>query len=176
MRLLALDIATTTGFAVDRPAGSNTPGPMTGTFTCRGGGFRQGAAGHSFGNWLHKVIAHFNVEALVFEAPLLGGSAIVMNKQTARLLIGLAFVAETCAYGRKIPVFEANVQTVRRHFVGHGRPKNPKQAVMERCRILGWEFRNHDEADAAAVWAYTKACRDKSFRLESATPMFARAG
>lgn len=171
MRVLALDIATTTGFAVDGDGAA----PRTGTFRVRGGGNALGPAGFSFGQWLHNSIQAFEVEAVAFEAPLMGGKGVVMNANTSRLLIGLAFMVETVAHGSRMQCFEATVQQVRKHFLGHGRPSNPKQATIVRCRQFGWQVRDHNAADAAALWAYAKATLDPSFRLESTTPLFGRA-
>ena len=98
-----------------------------------------------------------------------------MKAETAELLIGQASMAAVVAasYGLR-PVRVAS-STARHHFVGHGRPKNPKRAVLERCRVLGWDVPGHDAADACAVWAWAKATHDRSFRLEAATPLFGKA-
>jgi hypothetical protein len=49
-------------------------------------------------------------------------------------------------------VGQANVQTVRSAFLGHGRPKMPKERAKAMCKALGWDPKNTDEADALAVW------------------------
>ena len=115
-------------------------------------------------------------DMIAFEAPMMGGKGITMTDDVAYVLIGLAYLTDTIAASYRLRSEKKHVATIRKHFIGQGRAQNPKAAVMERCRILGWEVENHDAADAAAVWAWAKATFDKSFRYETATPMFARAG
>ncbi len=87
-------------------------------------------------------------------------------------LIGLWAVA--CCWGQRqgIEVLDANVQTVRRHFIGHARPKDPKRAVMARCAQLGWRADDDNIADASALWAYEMSCRYPAW-APKATPLFA---
>ena len=145
----------------------------------------MGAAGLDFQKWLYDFIRTFHVEMLGIEAPMLGGArrresqdagrGIVMNAATARLLIGLAFDAEVVAYSCGIPCYEDNVQTIRKWLLGEGRPKNPKARVIQYFQSLGWTIKSHDAADATALWAFLKAHRDKSFRVETTSPLFALA-
>lgn len=74
-------------------------------------------------------------------------------------LIGLWAVAIGWGQKNGLEVLDANVQTVRRHFVGHGRPKDPKAVVMARCRQLGWRADDDNIADASALWCYEMSCR-----------------
>ena len=90
---------------------------------------------------------------IAFEAPLAPG-ATAGAQATVRLWTLVAFVCYTAARWR-IPAVPAHVQSVRKHFLGTGRPKNPKAAVMDACRRRGWSPRTHNQADALAVldWA-----------------------
>lgn len=65
-------------------------------------------------------------------------------------------------------------QTVRKFFVGHGRPDNPKQAIMERCRLLGWSPEDDNAGDALAAWAWGMATLCPKWAPKS-TPLFAGA-
>lgn len=172
MILLALDISKNrTGFAVDGLDGACPP--RTGTWSPPGGGHLIGKAGHAYQAWLYRVIGDWNVERVLYEAPAAGnnGGGIVMTADLLEMLFGLAFSTQVIAWTREIPASKAHVQTVRKHFCGHGRPNNAKKAVMDRCRQLNWNVPNHDAADAAALWCWGKATYDKSFRLET-SPLF----
>lgn len=177
MRVLALDIATTTGWAVDR-SGDGGPSPLTGTKRLAAGsadGARLGRAGLEFAKWLDGMIRLHAVETVAIEAPAMGGRGIVMSAVTARMLIGLAFTAEVVAASADVPVWEAAVSTARKNLLGTGRPADGKKAVVERCRLLGWQVKDHNAADAACLWALAKGRLDREWRLETATPLF-RAG
>src|SRR5690606_34904388 len=102
--------------------------------------------------------------------PVLGNSGGKVF--TSELLIGLAFMAGVVAASRRVRFERGHVQQVRRHFLGQGRPSNPKRAVMDRCRLLGWPVADHNCADAAALWCWAKSTYDKSFRVETGTPLF----
>ena len=90
------------------------------------------------------------------------------------LLIGLAAVTEMIAASRGIPCSAANMQSVRKNFVGSGRPGNPKKAVADRCKLLGWTCRDDNQSDACAVWSFAKSKYDPAYRIEQATPLFGR--
>ena len=171
--VLALDLATRVGFAFDGGAGA----PITGSRTLRGGAGALGAMGKDCSAWLAEMIETIKPDILAFEAPLMGGRGVVFNAATARLLIGLAFLAETIAEAYELRCYEAHVQSVRKYFLGTARSKNAKKETVARCRMLGWDVATHDAADAAALWAFAKANLDRSFRLDQATPLFgARRG
>lgn len=176
MIILALDLSfSRTGYAVD--GFESACPPRTGFWSPPGGGYIVGKAGHAYQSWLYRAIGDWNVERVVYEAPAAGntGGGIIMKADLLEMLFGLAFSTQVIAWTREIPVGKAHVQTVRKHFLGHGRPKNPKKHVMERCKTLGWPVPNHDAADAAALWCWAKATFDKSFRVETASPLFGNA-
>lgn len=115
---------------------------------------------------LSKII---KPEHIVIEAPLQmpGRSA-----HTSLVLIGLFGAACAAAGNTTARVSTGNVATWRRHFCGHGRPADPKRAVMERCRQLGWQIANDDEADAAGLWCYGMSVHYPKWSPKG-TPLFA---
>lgn len=149
-RVLALDIATTTGWACDGP----TPGvPVSGTFkTPFAGGEEFGSGFVAFEAWLSDMMSVMRPEVLAFEAPVPRASA--HGFQTTRILLGLATIAELVAAQNGVPCFETHIQSVRLHFTGSGRCD--KRDVMHRCRVLGWAVVQLDASDACAVWDFTK--------------------
>lgn len=108
---------------------------------------------------------------VIIEAPLYIAGRSAHTAKTLMALFGVAMGASHAAGAR---IIEGNVQTVRRHFVGQSRPDDPKRAVMDRCRQLGWTVRNDDEADAAALWAFAMATNFKKWAPRS-TPLFTQA-
>jgi hypothetical protein len=171
---LALDTSKRrTGYFADLSDGRRVSGSYTGASEAL-----PGRAGALYSQWLCQIISTYKPALIAYEAPVIGnrGGGMTMNMEVAFVLIGLAFLTETIAASYKIRCVRAHAMTVRKHFLGTGRPENPKRAVMERCKLLGFDVANHDVADAAALWAWAKATHDKEFRYETTTPLFGKAG
>ena len=169
-RLLALDIATVSGFAIDGPEDWK---PLTGTVRCTADGDDYGRAYVAFERWLTDFIAVHRPDVMAFEAPLIvggrSGTSRPTNHGTARLLFGLSAVAELVGNRAGLRVFECHIQTVRRHFTGNGRCQ--KAEVRARCRTLGWDVQSNDAADAAAIWDFARSVLRPGTAVRS-TPMF----
>ena len=104
------------------------------------------------GNWMAARIQLSRPRAVYIEAPLSSGVWGKTNSNTTLLLQSLwAALATVCGIAN-VPCRRGNVQTIRKFFVGEGRPDDPKDRVMEVCQRLGWKPKNYDEADAAAGW------------------------
>lgn len=165
MIVLAIDTGTTSGAAFDGTDGAPRFSTWRGNEWAAPGEF--GARLVKFEEWLLDLIAVASPDAIAFEAPLVvGGSSGTTrptNADTVRLLFALAGLVEKCAAQRGVECFEVSVQTVKKHFAGHGHAK--KADVMFRARQLGWAIANEHEADAAAVWSYAKASLDQSWRV-----------
>jgi len=76
------------------------------------------------------------------------------NAKTTYLLVGLAAVAHATPGAWGVSPRKVSVQTVRKAFLGFGRPENPKQLVMDQCRRLGFDVKDDNQADALALWHY----------------------
>ena len=157
--ILALDLATRSGFAHWRPGAPVVLGtkdmPKTGADV---GWFLD-----EFCKWLQPTIVSMRPVRVVFEAPILRGPNQT-NIDTARKLMCLAGMTEMVCRWEKAPCFEANVQAVRRHFIGNGRTprKAAKAATIERCKLYGLSPRNDDEADAFALLDYYATIRGEA--------------
>jgi crossover junction endodeoxyribonuclease RuvC len=168
-RVLALDLSSHTGWATDAPGGGDKP--LSGVVDFDLNGDEYGPTFSAFRQWLTDAAGVHNPEVLAFEAPLMPhGGNFMTSEQTVRLLIGLAAHAEQIGHALGLETVECNVQTVKRHFAGTGRAD--KAAMLARCQQLGWNIRNHNAADAAAVWDYTR----HSLRLPNLTagPLYGR--
>jgi Holliday junction resolvasome RuvABC endonuclease subunit len=167
MTLLALDIAGLCGWALGGPADG---APRTGTWLLHG--LDDYGLDRSLAT-LHETVREFcrchSVEIVAIEAPMIPHNR---SSHTAVALISLVAVARAAAHRHGSRLLLAHVQTVRKHFCGEGRPDNPKLAVMERCRLLGWSAADDNCADAAALWCWAMS---KSYPRWSpkGTPMFA---
>jgi Holliday junction resolvasome RuvABC endonuclease subunit len=124
-----------------------------------GGGSDYSACLVGIDAWLTDILAVIKPARCAFEAPIIIPKR---SAQTMRLLMYIAGVAELCCAKAKVPVYEISVSTARKGFCGSGRADKPM--VQQRCRQLGWQFRNDDEADALAVW-HALAVLDPKWRM-----------
>lgn len=176
IRVLALDIASSTGVCYDDPARPNAPCFKTWDLRVPGPeGY--GTKFAELARRLNGLLASLGQSCptvLAFEEPLnVKRRSKKMSNYTTRLLIGLASVAELTARQHGMQCFEVPVSTGKAHFGGRTTDSDPKAAVLARCRQLGWPVKNSDEADSGALWSFTKARLDQKFSYQS-TPLFWR--
>jgi hypothetical protein len=197
--LLALDVATTTGWAYGRPGDR----PSFGRF--RSGKPRpkgEGNAGEvlaQFRGWLERHCDYWRPGMMVFEAPYVprvtptrvrtrGGhlvatmpsSSAPIDIHVLRRLIAMCGLVEMVAYERAIPCREEASNVICRHFTGNGSwggRANKKAATQKMCSVYGWPGVSEDEADALALWVYAEAVLfPKAAVQRGAGPLFVRAG
>lgn len=154
-RVLALDTSTRTGWA---HCTSHFDQPAYGTLLLPG--WHRDVVGQSYAKLFDFVVEKIvvaDITHIIIERPLTvhahaGDKA--KNADLAAALLGFVAVAE-CAAVRagKVCVIESPA-TIRKHFVGSGRPPDPKTAVMAQCSRLGWRVMDDNQADALATWDY----------------------
>ena len=100
---------------------------------------------------------------IAIEAPppeqALQGQTNARSTAVKLMLIGaLAGVAKA----RNVPVYFRGIGQVRKHFIGKGNlpAAEAKPRVKRVCELLGWDPKNFDESDAAALWAFECAQLD----------------
>lgn len=175
MVILALDISTACGFAVDREPSDPLHGrPRVGTWRLPGlddATRVQSAA--QLSELVEGAIDVFGVAFLAVEAPVPAGQIPGSNVATLQMLFALAIQA--CAEAERAEIGHGffHVATVRKHFLGTGRPENPKRAVMRRCAQLGWMVADDHQADAAALWCLAKSLRDPAWAING-TSLFSK--
>ena len=160
-RVLALDVATTTGFAigplqpsrtaVEVAAGHVFARPVSGEKALPTG-LGIGPTMARFVAWLHDLICVERPGIVVFEAPFVRG------KDATRLLFGLSAAVEMVVADEQVSrVYEVDAPTVRKHFCANGRAT--KADVLAACAALGWDIsgKRDNEADALAVYDYACA-------------------
>jgi Holliday junction resolvasome RuvABC endonuclease subunit len=111
--------------------------------------------------WIAERMRTFPPDEVVIEAPIperaLSGQTNAHSTMVKMMLIGVLGATVKLKHVR---VTEANIQRVRKHFVGHGNLKSEeaKRLVRKVCREIGWDCNNYDESDAGAVahWRATQ--------------------
>lgn len=160
MKILALDLASQTGIAFGRPGER----PVLRTEKL---GITHPQRFAQAMITTRKLCREFKPDLIVIEAPLAaGGGGTKANPELAMgirgCVIGMAFI-------EGVSTAQYPVQTIRKHFLGHGGLKRAeaKRKTVARCRALGWNPQTEDEADAAALWDLTCQLRCK----QSTAPM-----
>jgi len=167
--ILALDVATVTGWCYGRPGDI----PRCGHLRFGKVGGERAAAYRELRTWLTDFATVSRVKLMVYESAAI---PMVMqgktNADTIKKLIGLVEHIEEWAYGR-VELREASVQQVRAHFLGSNRYKSDqaKQMTFDRCCANGWPVTTKDESDACALWSYQVACIRPDIAAKM-TPLF----
>ncbi len=159
MRILALDLARKTGWALGTV---NDKVPESGSVTIASEGASMAKL---FSNWRlylrDFLVMHPDIRTVVFEAPLPPMMKTgTTNITTIRRLMGLCAVTEELLFTLdRYDVREARVADVRNHFIGSNRHKRPeaKALTKARCRQLGWAPVDDNAADALALWDYQRS-------------------
>lgn len=173
MKVLALDIATQMGCAFGRPL--TTPAAWSVSF----GELREHDARFAkalrFIRAMHMQLAP---DLIAIEAPI-GG------KDASHYLIGLVAVMRAQAKDLGIQTVEYNIGSVRKHFIGKHFTKKDfpaltdtaatkiiKGKVLTRCRALGWQVQDFDQADACALWDYACARESTAHQVQNLPGLF----
>lgn len=169
MIVLALDLARTTGWA----CGPSDKRPE------KSGSIRFGTADASRGivfseaqRWIWEFLREHKPKVIVWESPILLPTD---TPERLEVPFGLPAIVEAAAYNLAIyNTRKADVHSIRKFFLGF-RPKRDeaKLAVTQRCRVLGFEPKDDNEADAIACWFYQAAHIDRAIGA-NVTPLFAK--
>lgn len=163
--ILALDLATTTGWAVGRPGEPIRYGALKLGNIANDQSLRFA----TFSAWVFDAIEKNGVERVVFEAPRdprhmtkmnkMGQRVQLTNFSTTRMLLGLCAIAEAEARRAGIKPNEVEAGKVRKHLFSGPAPRgqNIKRAVTARLNMLGFEPQDDNAADAIAIWLYASA-------------------
>lgn len=158
MRVLAFDLATSTGVAWG--AAGETPRATTHDL---GKGLSEA---QRFAKIIDLVGMHIQArlpDLVVYEAPV-GG------KDASAYLIGLSACLQGAAAAHGCEPEQIWISQYRKHFLGKNvqvrdfpgvtkaqAKRQIKTLVVNRCRALGWRPENDDEADAMAIWDFACA-------------------
>lgn len=145
-KILALDLSVArTGFALAAPDEQ----PLRfGSYPLPSTGSDIGKLIARYDEWLRMKIAGENIALIVFEAPIIRPGKTDIN--TARKLLNLAGHTEFVAFSLDIRCAEQHIGTNKKLFTGRGNAD--KDDMVRMARLYGWDVKNHDEADACALW------------------------
>ena len=164
--IFALDLATKFGWAWGRP---EDVAPRFGSIVLKGD---RAAKYRQLREFLGVMVTD-KVSRVVFESSATQVMHGQTNIETIKLLIGLTEHVEEFCYQR-VELREARVSDVRMHFI-KGNPKREiaKAKTVGRCREMGWDVNNDDEADACALWSY-QVCTIRPDLAHTHSPLFAK--
>lgn len=144
--VLALDLASTTGWAVSERMPSGRP---------RSGHWQlqedrgAGHMGSAFNLKFSDAITIWQPDLVIAEAPL----PEHRSAAAAEIAFGLSFLCATLCDLRAVRFERLHNQTLKKWFTGYGRAG--KSDMMAACVARGWHITQPDEADAVALlcWA-----------------------
>lgn len=170
MRVLALDLSSSTGWA----CGSTQGGRVShGVLKLPKTGEEIGRFLAHFRTWLGHAIEEWAPGEIIYEMPILPSTT---SLATVRKLNGLCGQAEVTALDYKVLVTEANLDDIRRHFIGVARaPKHItekaerrawlKQRAIAEARSRGFNVAGDDDAEALALLSLRLTQLNKDYRL-----------
>jgi crossover junction endodeoxyribonuclease RuvC len=171
MQVLALDLASVSGWAVGEPGGK----PAHGSHRFARAGASHEAIFAGAVKWINGLLNEYEPRVVVWEAPLAGFKGGKTTVDVTTILFGLPAVIGAVVYLRGVyDIRKADTRDVRHHFIGC----NPKRAqakpmVMQKCRAMGWAVKDDNEADALATWQYVCSILDPKLAI-APTPLFQR--
>jgi crossover junction endodeoxyribonuclease RuvC len=174
MIVLALDLATVTGFCIGKP-GTDFPhyGKVRfGSESCS----RKALFGSAL-RFINETLTTHKPDAVVFEEPLHFGLRRNKSREgNDELAYGLPAIVQAVCFLRGVyDVQQRRTVDVRRFFLGD----NPKREIAKRetigrCVTLGFNVTDDNTADAIALWFYECARIDPRTALRT-SPLFMRA-
>jgi hypothetical protein len=173
--ILALDIATRTGWAAGRVGET----PVSGSIRFGNSSDNEDVIFGAALDWASTFLQGkcrpdiLMIEALLPPIAKIGNTTAAVRDRLA----GLHGVVRAVASLRGISnIRECTVGDVRAHFIGDRKAKRgiAKAETMRRCARLGWQYRDDNAADALAVWSYACAQIDPATALRT-VPLFNRA-
>lgn len=173
--VLTFDLATLSGWAAWRPSGEITYGRIRIPPPSVGLGKRLCV----FEGTVGRLLAEYEPKYLAYESAFVKPTDYkhaASETQIARLLFSLAAVTELAAYKAGVLVVRhVDARDVRKHFLGRANMTRAaaKAGAMTRCKQLGWNPADDNEADALAVLDYARACWRLHDGQKESAPLFA---
>ncbi|HZP21427.1 MAG TPA: hypothetical protein VFB16_14625 [Bauldia sp.] len=150
--LLALDLGSSTGWALKPKAGPI----VSGTLTLKPGRFEGGGMVFlRFGRWLSEVRASASIEGIWFEEVRAHAGTLA-----AQVYGGFLAALTSWSEERGIPYEGVPVGTIKRFATGKGNAS--KDEVIAAVRRLGFSPADHNEADALALLTWVIAKRGQA--------------
>jgi hypothetical protein len=174
MSVLALDLASQTGWAL---YANGMERPFFGSLRVKRPTGSPGEAGVRLWAFLAERHEMHEFTDVCFEAQHM---ATGIDPQTVFLLIGLGFMVEVFCHEHGIRVFQCDIGTWRKHFLGKGSFKakvteggrkissrdQAKQRAIDVCASYGWSVPDDNAADACGILDYYLSILPATAKLE----------
>lgn len=173
--VVALDVATTTGFARGFVGGN----PEFGSVRFAKPGASDREVFHAALTWAQDFFAAVPNQGTIIAIERLLPPEVVRgqsNTKTIYRLAGLHGVIIAVAYEHEfLDVETPSTQEIRGHFIGmrNCRRERAKREVMRKCLQLGWNPKTDNEGDALAIWHRQCSQIDPKLALQ-VSPLFTR--
>ena len=161
-RILALDLASTTGWAIQRENGHVETG--TATFLSW---LNPGSRWIRFHDWLFKIIDFENPQRIIFEEPFIH----MKHRSGIGLSYGFKTITEYLAARNEIPCQGIAPTVLKKWATGHGNATKDQMAIY--ARSMGWKLTNDNEVDARFLlhFAQKRIRESKAASAESGTKL-----
>lgn len=168
MKLVALDLATTTGVAI----GEAHDRPFCHTERLGPPGASHGQRFTQMIRVTKRLIVQHHPDVIVIEQPIASG--VKGGQERVQLAMGYRAAVAAMCFLNEVRFAEFTVQSIRKHFIGNGRMsgKQAKAAVMARCKQLGWHAENDNESDAGALWSFARSKLAPRYQLKDMGGLF----
>lgn len=132
--------------------------PAFGTFELPSADADLGRVGYNLHVSLSRLHSLHPFERVFYEAPIPPSQMMGRTQLhvTAKVFVIAGHIESFC-YAKNIRCRQVGMGAWRRFFVGKGAGEKTatfKSWSRDRCRQLGWNVRDHDEADACGILAY----------------------
>jgi hypothetical protein len=153
LRILALDLATTTGWARNWDWDGKWDEKRSGSHSfALKRGESAGMRWIYFRNWLSELVRGSSLDVIVFEAPLIGP---MRSGTAAEIAYGMSTRVQEYAHTWGSEYRPVHNATLKLWLTGKGNA--PKERVIECIRDRGFSPRDDHEADAIALLLYAEA-------------------
>jgi Holliday junction resolvasome RuvABC endonuclease subunit len=165
-RLLALDLATTLGWA----SGDMLTGdPVSGIYRLPRTGDDVGPFLAAYVAWFKTKVGEQRPDWVLIEAPILPREQTQLA--TVIKLVNLTGRTEELCYYLGIPIRQVQSGAWKKGFTGRGNASKSMSPypVLTRCHDLGWEYvKDNNEADALGIWVHgvQSLAPDAAFRFD----------
>ena len=162
VKVLAFDSASNTGVCV----GTSGETPVASSYRLEGR------------TWPEKFSSILKItrKLLEIETPdVVAVEMFVGGPKANANLVGLVACIQGECVRRGYAIESYYPATIRSHFLGGLKSKAPiKQQVFDRCRMLGWDPKDTDQADALALWSYVCALHDRGHQMTDIGGLFVK--
>lgn len=149
MKILALDLATKTGWAF-----GDSDGDITHIYSgvqdfSPKRGESKGMRLLHFDRWIYQMLAEYDPKVVIYETPHHQGG------HATEVLLGLVGILQKAACEAKIEYASVHSSTLKKFATGSGRASK-EQMKMRAIQRFGRQIEDDNEADALHIWDWAR--------------------